>query len=89
MKKLLIVLCAMFMMPAFASDYMPDNVSVTQQTYHPCQSNSAPCGYKLAPVTVYRGQTVTVKKHYDVYQPRVVYDKVNSYTTVQTCTTCN
>jgi len=44
--------------------------------------------YNLKPVTVYTGKTVTVQKHYDVYQPRVVYDKVNSYTTTQVCEYC-
>lgn len=45
--------------------------------------------YKLQPVTVYTGKTVTVQKHYDVYQPKVVYEKVNSYTTTQTCEYCD
>ena len=49
----------------------------------------APASYKLQPVTVYTGKTVTVQKHYDVYQPRVVYDKVNSYTTTQVCEYCD
>ena len=44
---------------------------------------------KLAPVTVHTGRTVTIKDHYDVYQPRVVYDKVNSYTTTKTCEYCD
>lgn len=44
--------------------------------------------YNLKPVTVYTGKTVTVQKHYDVYQPKVVYEKVNSYTTTKVCTTC-
>lgn len=44
--------------------------------------------YKLQPVTVYTGKTVTVQKHYDVYQPKVVYEKVNSYTTTKTCEYC-
>ena len=44
--------------------------------------------YNLQPVTVYTGKTVTVKKHYDVYQPKVVYEKVNSYSTVTVCKTC-
>lgn len=45
--------------------------------------------YNLKPVTVYTGKTVTVQKHYDVYQPKVVYEKVNSYTTTQTCEYCD
>ena len=49
----------------------------------------APHSYNLKPITVYTGKTVTVQKHYDVYQPRVVYDKVNSYTTTQTCEYCD
>lgn len=53
-----------------------------------CNRNVVPHSYKLQPVTVYTGKTVTVQKHYDVYQPRVVYDKVNSYTTTQTCEYC-
>lgn len=48
-----------------------------------------PRPYKLQPVTVYTGKTVTVQKHYDVYQPKVVYEKVNSYTTTQTCEYCD
>lgn len=48
-----------------------------------------PASYNLKPVTVYTGKTVTVQKHYDVYQPRVVYDKVNSYTTTQVCEYCD
>lgn len=44
--------------------------------------------YNLKPVTVYTGKTVTVQKHYDVYQPKVIYQKVNSYTTTQTCEYC-
>lgn len=53
-----------------------------------CNRNRVPRSYKLQPVTVYTGKTVTVQKHYDVYQPKVVYDKVNSYTTTQTCEYC-
>ena len=49
----------------------------------------ASTSYKLKPVAVYTGKTVTVQKHYDVYQPRVVYDKVNSYTTTQVCEYCD
>ena len=52
-------------------------------------NKAAPASYKLQPVTVYTGKTVTVQKHYDVYQPRVVYDKVNSYTTTQVCEYCD
>ena len=44
--------------------------------------------YNLKPITVYTGKTVVVKKHYDVYQPKVIYQKVNSYTTTQTCEYC-
>lgn len=44
---------------------------------------------KLEPVTVHTGRTVTIKDHYDVYQPRIVYDKVNSYTTTKTCKYCD
>lgn len=53
-----------------------------------CNRNVVPRPYKLQPVTVYTGKTVTVQKHYDVYQPKVVYEKVNSYTTTQTCEYC-
>lgn len=53
-----------------------------------CNRNVVPRSYKLQPVTVYTGKTVTVQKHYDVYQPKVVYEKVNSYTTTQTCEYC-
>lgn len=48
-----------------------------------------PRSYNLKPVTVYTGKTVTVQKHYDVYQPKVIYQKVNSYTTTQTCEYCD
>ena len=44
--------------------------------------------YNLQPVTVYTGKTVTVQKHYEVYQPKVVYEKVDSYSTVTVCKTC-
>ena len=53
-----------------------------------CNRNRVSHPYKLQPITVYTGKTVTVQKHYDVYQPRVVYDKVNSYTTTQVCEYC-
>lgn len=53
-----------------------------------CNRNVVPRSYKLQPVTVYTGKTVTVQKHYDVYQPKVIYEKVNSYTTTQTCEYC-
>lgn len=43
---------------------------------------------KMAPITVHTGRTVTVQDHYDVYQPRIVYDKVKSYTTTKTCAEC-
>lgn len=52
-------------------------------------NKQAPSSYNLKPVAVYTGKTVTVQKHYDVYQPRVVYDKVNSYTTTQVCEYCD
>ena len=54
-----------------------------------CNRNVVPRSYKLQPVTVYTGKTITVQKHYDVYQPKVIYEKVNSYTTTQTCEYCN
>lgn len=53
-----------------------------------CNRNMVSHSYKLQPVTVYTGKTITVQKHYDVYQPKVVYEKVNSYTTTQTCEYC-
>lgn len=53
-----------------------------------CNRNVVPRSYKLQPVTVYTGKTITVQKHYDVYQPKVVYEKVNSYTTTQICEYC-
>lgn len=53
-----------------------------------CNRNVAPRSYNLKPVAVYTGKTVTIQKHYDVYQPKVVYEKVNSYTTTQTCEYC-
>ena len=66
--------------------YRPDCRYVNDRSY--C-NKPAPASYNLKPVTVYTGKTVTVQKHYDVYQPRVVYDKVNSYTTTQTCEYCD
>lgn len=54
-----------------------------------CNKPAPKYQYNLKPVTVYTGKTVTVQKHYDVYQPRVVYDKINSYTTTQVCEYCN
>lgn len=36
---------------------------------------------RMKPIHVYTGSTVIVKDHYDVYQPRIVYDKVGSYYT--------
>ena len=54
-----------------------------------CNKTAPRYQYNLKPVTVYTGKTVTVQKHYDVYQPRVVYDKVNSYTTTQVCEYCD
>lgn len=53
-----------------------------------CNRNVVPRSYKLQPVAIYTGKTITVQKHYDVYQPKVVYEKVNSYTTTQVCEYC-
>ena len=53
-----------------------------------CNKPAPSYRYNLKPVTIYTGKTVTVQKHYDVYQPRVVFDKVNSYTTTKVCEYC-
>jgi len=77
MKKLFILsILASFVSPVFASDCGQKQLANTYQ-------------YDLKPITVYTGKTVTVKKHYDVYQPKVVYEKVNSYTTTKTCVKCS
>lgn len=121
MKKLIITsIVALAILPVFASDYLPqevtsevyttEQVTTTEETYQAkqvnyrpyrstycgyaddrsyCNRNVVPRSYKLQPVTVYTGKTVTVQKHYDVYQPKVVYEKVNSYTTTQTCEYCD
>ena len=118
MKKLIITsIVALFILPVFASDYIPqevtsevyttEQVTTTNENYQYtnyrnfnstycqykddcsyCNRNRVPYPYKLQPITVYTGKTVTVQKHYDVYQPRVVYDKVNLYTTTQVCEYC-
>lgn len=76
MKKLFFAFLALFSVTAcFASDC---NTTQLADTYQ----------YNLKPVTVYTGKTVIVKKHYAVYQPKVVYEKVDSYTTTKVCTTC-
>ena len=59
-----------------------------KNAYSYCNHNVVPHSYKLQPVTVYTWKTITVQKHYDVYQPKVIYEKVNSYTTTQTCEYC-
>lgn len=59
-----------------------------KNTYNYCNRNVVPRSYKLQPVAVYTRKTITVQKHYDVYQPKVIYEKVNSYTTTQTCEYC-
>ena len=43
----------------------------------------------LHPVAVHTGKTVIVQDHYDVYQPKVIYEKVGGYTTTKTCKYCN
>lgn len=63
-------------------------VALSLTTAYASDSYNESYQYNLQPITVYTGKTVTVKKHYDVYQPKVVYEKVNSYTTVQVCKTC-
>ena len=100
MKKLAIAsVVTLAVSPVFASDYLPqevtsevytNNVQVTEESYQPCdrQKLEPTYTYNLEPVTVYTGKTVTVQKHYDVYQPKVVYERVDSYTTTQTCEYC-
>ncbi len=83
MKKLtLAAIIALTTSTAFASDYQV-------QYTNDCYQGRAPVAQRLQPVTVHTGRTVTVQDHYDVYQPRVVYDKVDSYTTTQVCKYCD
>lgn len=105
MRKLFITsIVALSVTPVFASDYLQqevtsevyysEQVQYTEESYvsaRPQVRYQAKPVYqqKLAPVTVHTGRTVTVQDHYDVYQPRIVYDKVDSYTTTKTCTYCN
>ncbi len=104
-KLIIISIIALSILPVFASDYIPQKVTsevyikeqviTTNKSYQYkdnhdyCNHNVVLHSYKLQPVTVYTGKTVTVQKHYDVYQPKVVYEKVNSYTTTQTCEYCD
>lgn len=102
MKKLIITsLVALVTTTGFASDYIPQEVTsevftnqqqvqVTNESYKPCARKQLANTYQynLKPITVYTGKTVVVKKHYDVYQPKVIYEKVNSYTTTKTCEYC-
>lgn len=117
-KSTITFLISLFVLPVFASDYIPqevtsevyttEQITTTEESYQYtnhrnfnstycqykdnkdyCNRNVVPHVYKLQPVTVYTGKTVTVQKHYDVYQPKVVYEKVNSYTTTQKCEYCN
>lgn len=93
MKKLFILtILALFISPVFASDYIPQEVTseVYKEQIQPCNKKQLANTYQydLKPVTVYTGKTVIVKKHYDVYQPKVIYQKVNSYTTTKTCEYC-
>ena len=62
-------------------------VALSLTTAYASDSYNESYQYNLQPITVYTGKTVTVKKHYDVYQPKVVYEKVNSYSTVTVCKT--
>lgn len=102
MKKVMFMFLATFITTTcFASDYIQQEVTsevYTEQVQITEQSYQQP-GYQrqvvnprqvrpLKPITVYTGRTVTVQDHYDVYQPRIVYDKVDSYTTTKTCTYC-
>lgn len=78
-------------------NYQPRYVNYRPYTSTYCQytddrgycNKAVPASYNLKPVTVYTGKTVTVQKHYDVYQPKVIYQKVNSYSTTQTCEYCD
>lgn len=105
MRKLFITsIVALSVTPVFASDYIQqevtsevyysEQVQYTEESYvsaRPQARYQVKPAYqqKLAPITVHTGRTVTVQDHYDVYQPRIVYDKVDSYTTTKTCTYCN
>lgn len=102
MRKLFITsIVALSVTPVFASDYIQqevtsevyysEQVQYTEASYNNTRKPVARPSYqyKLQPVTVHTGRTVTVQDHYDVYQPRIVYDKVDSYTTTKTCTYCD
>lgn len=96
---------ALTVSPVFASDYLPqevtsevyysEQVQYTEESYVSArpqvryQQPRPAYQQRLAPVAVHTGRTVTVQDHYDVYQPRIVYDKVGSYSTTQTCTYCD
>ena len=97
MKKLILSsIIALATTTCFASDYIQQEVTSevytetkveTYQTYQ--QPTVNPHQVRpLRPITVHTGRTVTVQDHYDVYQPRIVYDKVDSYTTTKTCRYC-
>lgn len=42
----------------------------------------------LQPIAVHTGKTVTIQDHYEVYQPKVIYEKVGRYTTTKVCEYC-
>ena len=102
MKKVTFMFLAMFITTTcFASDYIQQEVTseiyteqvpITEQSYQQPRYQRQVVNPRqvrpLRPITVHTGRTVTVQDHYDVYQPRIVYDKVDSYITTKTCTYC-
>lgn len=93
MKKLLMALVvASSLTAAYSSEYIQQQVTsevYMEQVQYTSQSYNTQQYRPLRPITVHAGRTITVKDHYDVYQPRIVYDKVDSYTVTKTCSTCN
>lgn len=53
-----------------------------------CNRRVVPRPQKLQPVAVHAGKTVIVQDHYEVYQPKVVYEKMGGYTTTKVCEYC-
>ena len=84
MKKLTL-LAALISTSAFASDIQQITTSEVYTKTEITQEYVAQQQPVLQPVHVYTGSTVTIRDHYDVYQPRVVYDKVGSYYNTRHC----
>ena len=82
MKKLTIaaILAAVFSAQSYASDIQTTEITTKITEYVERTSTTT-----LQPVAVHTGRTITVKDHYDVYQPKVVYEKVGTYTVTKDC----